>query len=103
MSLPNFSFAKPHALNPERDVKPEDVTPVIRSGVVLDCQHMATEAINIGADLARLAAQECAGAPCSAEAFLYIKQRIDGLQVMSRISHEKVAEMDRVNARKVKP
>ncbi len=40
----------------------------IRAALVSDCQHMATSAMGIAADLARIGEQECAGTPCSAKA-----------------------------------
>ena len=51
----------------------------IRAGLVADCQHMATSAMGIAADLARIGEQECAGTPCSADALAYIRQRIEAL------------------------
>ena len=53
--------------------------PPARSALVDDCQHMATSAMGIAADLARLAEQECAGITTSGTARLYIKQRIQAL------------------------
>ncbi len=50
-----------------------------RSALIDDCQHMATSAMGIAADLARLAEQECAGIKTSDMARLYIKQRIEAL------------------------
>jgi hypothetical protein len=51
----------------------------VRAALVADCQHMATSAMGIAADLARIGEQECAGTPCSAEALAYIRQRIEAL------------------------
>jgi hypothetical protein len=51
----------------------------IRVALVSDCQHMATSAMGIAADLARIGEQECAGTPCSADALAYIRQRIEAL------------------------
>ncbi len=50
-----------------------------RSTLIDDCHHMATSAMGIAADLARLAEQECAGIRTSDTARLYIKQRIEAL------------------------
>lgn len=50
-----------------------------RSALIDDCQHMATSAMGIAADLARLAEQECAGIKTSDTARLYIKHRIEAL------------------------
>jgi len=40
---------------------------------------MATSAMGIAADLARIGEQECAGTPCSADALAYVRQRIEAL------------------------
>jgi len=51
----------------------------IRAALVSDCQHMATSAMGIAADLARIGEQECAGIKTSDNARRYIKQRIEAL------------------------
>jgi len=51
----------------------------VRANLIADCQHMATSAMGIAADLARLAEQECAGINTSDNARHYIKQRIEAL------------------------
>lgn len=54
-----------------------------RSTLIDDCQHMATSAMGIAADLARLAEQECAGIKTSNNARHYIRQRINALAEMA--------------------
>lgn len=51
----------------------------VRTSLVADCQHMATSAMGIAADLARIGEQECAGIKTSDNARQYIKQRIEAL------------------------
>ena len=51
----------------------------VRASLVADCQHMATSAMGIAADLARIGEQECAGTPCSTDALAYVRQRIEAL------------------------
>lgn len=51
----------------------------VRATLVADCQHMATSAMGIAADLARIGEQECAGIKTSDNARLYIRQRIEAL------------------------
>ncbi len=50
-----------------------------RANLISDCQHMATSAMGIAADLARIAEQECAGINTSDNARHYIRQRIEAL------------------------
>ncbi len=50
-----------------------------RTNLISDCQHMATTAMGIAADLARIAEQECAGINTSDNARHYIRQRIEAL------------------------
>ena len=58
----------------------EPISPApFRANLIADCQHMATSAMGIAADLARLAEQECAGINTSDNARHYIKQRIAAL------------------------
>jgi hypothetical protein len=58
--------------------RPTTTAPV-RASLVADCQHMATSAMGIAADLARIGEQECAGIKTSDNARRYIKQRIEAL------------------------
>jgi len=55
-----------------------------RGNLIADCQHMATSAMGIAADLARLAEQECAGIKSSKNARQYIRHRIDILAEQAR-------------------
>lgn len=51
----------------------------MRADLIADCQHMATSAMGIAADLARLAEQECAGIRASENARHFIRQRLNAL------------------------